>query len=51
MAELYEFILPRMVEGLGLSEAEVKGLEASQGCLRAEEGKEWPICVTIGRWP
>ena len=52
MAELYEFILPRVVEGLGLSEAEVKGLvEASQGCLRAEDGKEWPIYVTVGRRP
>ena len=52
MAELYEFILPRMIDGSRLSEAEVKRLvEASQGCLRAEEGKEWPIYVTVGRRP
>ena len=52
LAELYGFMLPRVVEGLGMGEAEVKGLvEASQGCLRAEEGKEWPIYVTVGRRP
>ncbi len=52
LAGLYGFIVPRMVEGLGLSGAEVEALvRESQGCLRGEEGKEWPIYVTVGRRP
>lgn len=52
LGPLYEFIVPRMVEGLGLSEGEVAELvRESRECLRAEEGKEWPMYVTVGRRP
>lgn len=52
LAPLYEFIVPRMVEGLGLGEAEVQELvRESRGCLRAEDGKEWVMYVTVGRRP
>ena len=52
MPELYESLIPRLVEGLGLSEKEVGELvRESGGCLGAEEGKEWPLYVTVGRRP
>ena len=49
---LYGFIVPSMVEGLGLGREEVAGLvRESQGCLQGEEGKEWIFYVTVGRRP
>ena len=52
LAPLYAFLVPRMVEGLGLSEGEVEALvKESQGCLKAEDGLEWFIHVTVGRRP
>lgn len=42
LGSLYEFIVPRMVEGLGLSEGEVQELvKESRGCSQAEAGQEW----------
>ena len=48
----FEFIVPRMTEGLGFSEGEVgefvrESLERS----RAEDGLEWVMYVTVGRKP
>ena len=52
LATPYRHIIPKMVEGLGLGEEEVKDLvDECVECLKEEEGKEWPICVTIGRRP
>ena len=52
IAPLYDFIVPRMVEGLGLSEAEVWGfVEESRKCLQAEDGKERFTYVTVGWRP
>ena len=52
LAPLYEVLVPRMVDGLGLSEGEVRGLvERSRGCLKAEDGLEWTFYVTVGRRP
>lgn len=52
LAPLYEFIVPRLVEGLGLGEDEVQGLvRESRACLQAEEGKDWIVYVTVGRRP
>lgn len=52
LAPLYEALVPRMVDGLGLSEEEVRGLvEKSRGCLKAEDGLEWTFYVTVGRRP
>ncbi|CAD6592904.1 MAG: hypothetical protein ASARMPRED_006786 [Alectoria sarmentosa] len=49
---LYEIIVPRLAQGLGLSESEVQGLVGeSRECLRAEDGKEWVVYVTVGRRP
>ncbi|CAF9936472.1 MAG: hypothetical protein ALECFALPRED_006862 [Alectoria fallacina] len=49
---LYEVIVPRLAQGLGLSESEVQGLVGeSSECLRAEDGKEWVVHVTVGRRP
>ena len=49
---LYAFLVPRLVEGLGLGEGEVAELvRESQGCLGAEEGKDWGFYVTVGRKP
>ena len=52
LAPLYEFLLPRMVEGLGMSEGEVEALgRECQECLKMEDGLEWVVYVTVGRRP
>lgn len=52
LAPLYEFIVLRMTEGLGLSEDKVMGLvRESRECLGAEDGMERFVYVTVGRRP
>ena len=52
LPQLYEYLVPKLVEGLGLSESEVQELvKESGGCLQAEEGKYWVMYVTVGRRP
>ena len=52
LPHLYEYLVPKLVEGLGLSESEVQELvKESGGCLQAEEGKYWVMYVTVGRRP
>ena len=52
LAPLYEFIVPSMTEGLGFSEDEVRTfVRQSQERLRAEDGLEWVMYVTVGRKP
>ena len=46
------FLIPRLVEPLGLEQAEVRALEEErQECVKPEEGKESIIHSTIGRRP
>ena len=52
LAVPYRDLIPKAVEGLGLSEEEVRELvDECEECLKEEEGKEWFIYVTIGRRP
>ena len=52
LATPYKQLIPKAVEGLGLAEQEVRELvEEAVECLKAEDGKEWGIYVTIGRRP
>ena len=52
LALVFKPAIPRLVEPLGLEEAEVWALvEESLECMKPEKGKEWFMHVTVGRRP
>ena len=52
MPGIFWNMIPRVVEGLGLPEEEVKELQMeSRKCLAEEEGKQWRLYITVGRRP